>query len=185
MSDEVEKPLTNDVIEKLVESHRELLRFVEKRVGNRADAEDILQEAFVRGMKNASAVRDEDSSAAWFYRTLRNAVVDHFRRRGAAARAYESFAHELDEASAPIETKEMTCACIQSLADTLKPEYATAVKRVDVDGLPVQAFAEEAGISANNAAVRLHRAREALRKRVVTTCGTCAEHGCVDCTCGS
>jgi RNA polymerase sigma factor (sigma-70 family) len=183
MSDEIEEPLTKDVVEKLVHNHRELLRFVEKRVGNRADAEDILQEAFVRGMKHAGAVRDEDSSTAWFYRTLRNAVVDHFRRRGAAARAYDSFARELDEETAPIETKEMTCACIRSLADTLKPEYASALKRVDVDGLTVQAFAEEAGITPNNAAVRLHRAREALKKRVVTTCGTCSKHGCVDCTC--
>jgi hypothetical protein len=46
-------------------------------------------------------------------------------------------------------------------------------------------FAAEAGITANNAGVRVFRAREALRKRVVRSCGTCAEHGCLDCTCGT
>jgi len=65
----------------------------------------------------------------------------------------------------------------------LKPEYAAALKRVDVDGIAVQEFAAEAGITANNASVRLFRAREALRNRVSATCRTCADHGCLDCTC--
>src|SRR5688572_11036192 len=124
-SESVEQPMTSEVVAKLVQNHRELLRFVEKRVGNKADAEDILQEAFVRGMKTAGSVRDEGSSAAWFYRTLRNAVVDHFRRRGAAERAYDGFARELDETTPAIETKEAACACVRALADTLKAEYAT------------------------------------------------------------
>jgi RNA polymerase sigma factor (sigma-70 family) len=179
----VEQPLSSHVVAELVQNHRELLRFVERRVGNRAEAEDILQAAFVRGVERANAIRDGESTTAWFYRVLRNAVVDHFRRRAAAGRAHEAAAREIDEVVPPVETQEAVCACVRGLADTLKPEYASALQRVEIDGLTVQAFAEEAGISANNAGVRLHRAREALRKRVTTTCGTCAEHGCLDCTC--
>lgn len=47
-------------------------------------------------------------------------------------------------------------------------------------GTPVKAFAEQKGLSASNAAVRVFRAREALKKRVTESCGACAEHGCVD-----
>ena len=49
----------------------------------------------------------------------------------------------------------------------------------------VKAFAERQGLTAGNAAVRVFRAREALKRRVVESCGTCAEHGCVACTCDS
>ena len=70
------------------------------------------------------------------------------------------------------------------LSETLKPEYAAALRRIDVDGVPVQDYAAEAGITANNAGVRVFRARQALRKRVVRWCGSCAERGCIDCTCG-
>jgi hypothetical protein len=49
----------------------------------------------------------------------------------------------------------------------------------------MQAFADENNITANNAAVRVFRAREALRKQVRASCGTCAEHGCIECSCGS
>jgi RNA polymerase sigma-70 factor (ECF subfamily) len=76
------------------------------------------------------------------------------------------------------------CRCVGHLAETLKPDYAAAIRRVDVDGVAVQAFAAEAGITSNNASVRLHRAREALRAQVRAACGTCADHGCLDCTCG-
>ena len=73
---------------------------------------------------------------------------------------------------------------MRTLAETLKPEYAAALQEIDVEGAAVKAFAEKHGISASNAGVRIYRAREALRKQVVRSCGTCAEHGCLDCTCG-
>ena len=184
-SGDVERPTSADVIATLVESHREFLRFLEGRVGSRAVAEDILQEAFVRGMSRIDSLHRDESATAWFYRMLRNAVVDHFRRRGASDRAMTALAAELDEAAEPeVETKRVVCQCVRELAGTLKPEYAAALQRVEVDGLSVQAFAEEASITPNNAAVRLFRAREALRKRVAASCGTCADHGCLDCSCG-
>ncbi len=69
--------------------------------------------------------------------------------------------------------------------DTLKPEYADAIRRVDLGGVAVGAFAAHAGLTPNNAAVRLHRARAALRRQLERCCGTCATHGCLDCVCGS
>jgi RNA polymerase sigma factor (sigma-70 family) len=182
---EAVRPTSPEVVAALVENHRDFLRFVERRVGDRAAAEDILQQAFVRGLERAEGV-PEDSVVAWFYRVLRNAVVDHFRRRGASARALEAVAAELDaeEGTPSPDTRDAICQCVRRVAATLKPEYAAALQRVEVDGLAVQAFAAEAGITANNAAVRVHRAREALRRQVRISCGTCAEHGCLDCGCG-
>ena len=48
---------------------------------------------------------------------------------------------------------------------------------IDVDGMPVKDFAAVKQIFAANAGVRVSGAREALRKQVVRSCGTCAEHG--------
>lgn len=52
-----------------------------------------------------------------------------------------------------------------------------------LEGRPVKDFAERHGLTATNAGVRVFRAREALKKRVVESCGTCADHGCRDCSC--
>jgi RNA polymerase sigma-70 factor (ECF subfamily) len=72
---------------------------------------------------------------------------------------------------------------VLSLVDTLKPEYGAAVRRVDLEGASVRDYAGEVGITPSNAGVRLHRAREALRKQLARTCGTCLKHECLDCTC--
>lgn len=170
--------------EQLVENHRQFLAFLERRVNDRALAEDILQDAFVKTLEKGEDVRDESSSIAWFYRMLRNAVIDQYRRTGARNRALEGLAKELEGAvEPPPELHAAICGCVARLAETLKPEYAEAIRRVEVDEVPVNEYAGEAGITANNAAVRVFRAREALRKQVKASCGTCATHGCLDCRC--
>jgi RNA polymerase sigma factor (sigma-70 family) len=177
--------MNDSAVQVLVDNHRAFLGFLERRLGSRELAEDILQDAFGRALERLDTVRDEESIVAWFYRVLRNAVTDHYRRHATAARALESFTHELEAAVRPDDVDAEICACVGRLARTLKPEYADALQRIDVEGVPVKAYAESAGISANNAGVRVFRAREALRRQVVASCGTCAEHGCFDCSCAA
>jgi RNA polymerase sigma-70 factor (ECF subfamily) len=160
------------------------LRYLERRVGDRALAEDILQDAFAKVMARPEQAPADEAVVPWFYRTLRNAAIDQFRRRGAADRAVEAFARELETHDAPTpEMEAEICACVSRLAATLKPEYAEALESIEIAGTPVKMFAEQKGLSASNAAVRVFRAREALKKRVTESCGTCAEHGCLNCTC--
>jgi RNA polymerase sigma-70 factor (ECF subfamily) len=172
-------------LEALVARREELVRFVRRRVASDADAEEIVQTAFVRGMEHAGELADEEAATAWLYRIVRNAIIDHFRRRDVKGRALEQLAVELPEAiedTAPDE-RARVCACVRSLASTLKPEYAELLERVDVEESSIHDVAGALGITANNATVRLHRARKALRDRVRETCRACAEHGCLDCTC--
>jgi RNA polymerase sigma-70 factor (ECF subfamily) len=178
--------MSTDLTTHLVENHRQFLGFLERRVGDRALAEDILQDAFVKSIEKGDEVRDESSAVSWFYRMLRNSIIDHYRRTGTRNKALEGLARELEGAvEPPPELHEAICGCVGRLATTLKPEYEQAIRRIEVDGATVQDFATEAGISANNAAVRVFRAREALRKQVKASCRTCADHGCLECTCGT
>lgn len=162
-------------------TREELFRFVRGRVESDEVAEDILQSAFLK--RAVADLHDEESAVAWMYRTLRNAVVDHYRRRDAADRALELVAAEPPSAEPAPDERARTCQCVRALARGLKPEYAALLEQVDVEERPLAEVAAEAGITPNNATVRLHRARRALRDAVMTTCRSCATHGCVDCTC--
>jgi RNA polymerase sigma-70 factor (ECF subfamily) len=178
-------PASPEVVAVLVRNHRRFLAFLERRVGSREVAEDILQDAFVRGLARAGQLRDQESVVAWFYRSLRNALVDHWRRRGAERRAFEELAAGSDsEPSVDPELMKTVCECATALLDTLKPEYADALRKVEMEGVSVKDFAREKNVSPNTASVRLFRAREALRRQVERSCGTCAEHGCLQCSCG-
>lgn len=171
-------------VETLLQNHRAFLRYLERRVGDRALAEDILQDAFVKVVARPGTAPNDEAIVPWFYRTLRNAAIDQFRRRGSAERAYETFARELETQEGPTDDLEAEiCACVSRLAATLKPAYAEALQAIEVGGTPVKVYADAKGLTPNNAAVRLFRAREALKRRVAESCGTCAEHGCQHCTC--
>ncbi len=175
---------TSPLLSTLLENHRAFLRYLERRVGDRALAEDILQEAFIKVVARPDQAPADEAVIPWFYRSLRNAAVDQFRRRGAADRAFEAFAREMVTQDAPSEeVEDEICACVSRLAATLKPEYADALQMIEVAGTPVKNYAEQKGLSSSNAAVRVFRARDALKKRVMESCGVCAVHGCVDCTC--
>lgn len=171
-------------ISTLLENHRAFLKYLDRRVGDRALAEDILQDAFAKVVARPEQAPPDEAVVPWFYRTLRNAAVDQFRRRGAADRAHQAFARELETHEHPAREMEgEICACVSRLASTLKPEYAEALQAIEVAGTPVKVFAKQKGLSSSNAAVRVFRAREALKTRVAQSCGTCAEHGCMNCTC--
>lgn len=170
----------------LLANHRRFLSFLEARVGSRDDAEEILQDAFVRSVQKGDEIRDSENAVAWFYRLLRNAVVDHYRRRSAGHRLLETFAQQLsdpDERAEPT-TERVVCECVQELVAVLKQEHADLITQVDLQGADVVTVAESMGITPGNVRVRLHRARVALRQEVERTCRTCATHGCMDCTCG-
>jgi RNA polymerase sigma-70 factor (ECF subfamily) len=173
-----------DVLDTLLENHRAFLAYLTRRVGDPALAEDLLQDAFAKALARPEMLPDGEALVPWFYRTLRNAAIDRFRRQGAADRALDAFARELETVeTVPDETRSAVCQCISRLATTLKPDYAEALQAIEVEGQPVKAYAAHKGLTAGNAAVRVFRAREALKRRVVESCGACAEHGCLNCTC--
>jgi len=183
-SDELE--LTSGVVTTLVENHRRFLAFLRPRVRTTEDAEEILQAAFVKAVEKQDSLRSEETAVAWFYRLLRNALVDYYRRNDVARRAVETIADTLPEAlvSEP-ELERTVCKCVGDLVGTLKPEYAELIRRVDLEGAGVPQVAAALHITPNNAGVRLHRARAVLKTRLEQSCGTCATHGCFDCTCKS
>jgi RNA polymerase sigma-70 factor (ECF subfamily) len=171
------------VVKALVDSHRHFLAFLERRVGSRAVAEELLQSAFVRTLEKGDALRDEERAVAWFYRLLRNALVDHYRKQAAEGRALEREAREATEVGPDPELKQTVCACVGELLPTLKPEYSELLRQVELEERSVPEAAAAVGITPNNAGVRLHRARQALKRQLERSCGTCATHGCLDCSC--
>lgn len=169
----------NDILEK----RAQFLAFLKARLKSEDLAEEILQAAYVKSLEKSSDLKDGESVVAWFYRILRNAIVDHYRKAKVHKKALTATAKSEPLADDP-GLQKTVCKCVSALVPTIKPEFAEVLWKVDLEGAPVQEVAVQFGMTANNASVRLHRARKALRDQVMQVCGSCAEHGCVDCSCG-
>jgi RNA polymerase sigma-70 factor (ECF subfamily) len=162
--------------------------FLAARVGSEAEAEDLLQNGIVKALRHADELRDDSRLTPWFYQLLRNAVVDHYRSRGAARRRDDSLGALVaalgeDISAAPKGWEPQICGCLGGVIDTLKPREAELLRRVELDGESVKEAAKGMKLTPNNASVMLHRARKELRKRLEAFCGACADGACLDCDC--
>lgn len=159
-------------------AHRNVFKsFLASRVGNDADAEDLLQNGLVKALQRADEIKDHEKVVAWFYQVLRNVIVDHVRSRTAAARRDEAWTTDTVTLTNDTEAERHICACFEKMLPAMKPAHAELLRRVELQGEPVAAAARALGITPNNASVSLHRARAELRAKLVDFCGDCA---CLD-----
>ena len=170
----------------LVEARGEFLTFLRHRVGSRDEAEELLQRFSLRALERAGQLRDVQTVRGWLGRILATTIVDH-QRRGLSRRRREVSAEHVDVESLAVEpdreADKAVCDCLYKLLPTLKPEYSDIVWRADILCEPRDRIAASLGATLNNVAVRLHRGRQALRKRLEEMCLTCPVHGFLDCRC--
>ena len=170
------------LLTELLDHRAKFLVFLAARVSDPATAEDILQAAYTRTLEKGSQIHKTESIVAWFYRILRNAVIDHYRRAAASGRALEGLSAETPD-SYEMEHQANLCTCVKGVVQTLKPEYRLALERMDLGDESIADFARAEHTTPNNVSVRLHRARRAASKKLIQVCGSCANHKCLDCSC--
>ena len=176
--------MPKNTLESLLALRNQFLNFVRRRVDDPAMAEDILQNAFMRVLESGDQLRADQSAVAWFYRILRNSIIDNYRRQSVHNEATERWVRELETTVSPDPAvHDVACLCIGRALDDISPQYGQLLREVDLGETSLVAYAAAHGIKPGNAAVRAHRARIALRKQLERCCGACATHGCLDCTC--
>jgi RNA polymerase sigma-70 factor (ECF subfamily) len=139
-------------------------------------------------MERQSSLRRREDAVAWFYSILRHILVDYLRKRAVEARGKEAYSQALIHSGhgkvPPFE--EVTgnlCSCVYLILPSLRPSHAELIRRIDLGGESSKTVAQDLAMTCNNVRVRLHRAREVLRARLVRFCGPCCERDCRDCTC--
>lgn len=178
----------DDLAHRLLEQQSAFRAFLRKRLSDEAVVEDLLQQSLMKAVERHHGLQKSDSAINWFYRILRNAVVDYYRSHAADSRKVDGLlrdmvASEQDQVPALDEARPVVCACLDSLLTELRPAYADLIRRIDLEGEAPAAVARDLNLTNNNLTVRLHRARQALRASLEESCGICSKHGCLNCTC--
>ena len=175
----------------LMTEHRSnFLRFLQIRLKDRDEAEDVLQEFCVKVILKSDQIRDEASAIGWLRIVLKSVLTDHFRRKTTERKAHLSYIQEYEITSEVVdffgsrdsentaEGDHSSCGCLLRLLPSLKPEYTEAIRRVDLEQANRKQAALEIGITEKNLRVRLHRARRALKVTLEKTCVHCHEIEC-------
>ena len=173
-------------VEALAANRQMFLGFLVKRLGNLAEAEDVLQEFCLRVLNRKDQLRDAEKLNAWLYSVLRSALNDHYRKNGRNRRLSAAYKHEQGSAEISEDGAEEfvhICKCVRGLVPAMRPDQGELIRRIDLDDESRGSVAKDLGITLGALGVRLHRARATLRDQLLGHCGCCCEHGFEDCSC--
>jgi RNA polymerase sigma-70 factor, ECF subfamily len=171
----VDRRLFEDLLRK---HHRQAYSLAYRMTGNEADAEDLVQEAFVRAFRFFDRYDTRLPFTSWLYRIMTNAHIDAVRRRGKlrtvsidepikGEHGESSLAWDLpDTADTPEESlmSGVLDADIQKALLAVPDAFRTAVVLADIEGLSYEEIADVMDCSVGTVRSRIHRGRKLLRR---------------------
>lgn len=150
-----------------------IYRLAEGLLDDAAEAEDVVQESFVKALTNLDRFEGRSGIGTWLYRVAYNTAMDRLRKRGRGLLAYEEddepLPHSLADWSSTPEERLLDSearAALDRATDTLSAPLRAVFILRDMEGLSTVEAAEALGITESAAKVRLHRARLQLRERL-------------------
>ena len=151
-----------------------LQRYLERMAGDRATADDLLQETLLKIARGLPGFEGRSSVKTWAFTIATRVATDYFRRP-------ETRAHIVDLEDTPeITASEVDVdqrmvidemnSCVREVIDSLPEDYRAALVLHDLEGLTVAATAEACGCTMATAKIRIHRARARLKKALQSEC---------------
>ncbi len=158
----------NEMMEMIWKDHHDqLLHFINKRVKDKDESEDILQDVFVKILSKIDTLKDDSKLQSWIYQITRNAIADYFRKKNKV----EEISNQ-EETSDEQEQNAMNEATgwIWYYINTLPENYRDALIMYEMKGYSQKEIAEKLGISYVNARSRIQRGRQLLKKNLTDCC---------------
>ncbi len=145
----------------------ELHGYLRHRCARPEDAEELLQEVFIKALRQGAAFAAVDQPRAWFFHVARNALADRFRQGHEHLTLPDDIPEASGEETPPVDG---LTQCLPRVLSELSAEDRLAITFCDIEGNSQQALADKLKISLPGAKSRIQRARLRLRERLVSAC---------------
>ena len=145
-----------------------LLTFIRKRVEDKAMAEDILQDVFVRIHSQIDTLENMSKLKSWFYQITRNAIIDFYRSR----KPMEELPDWIAKPQADDEKNNIRelSSCLAPMIKQLPKKYRHAVQLSEIEGKTQKEIAEKERLSISGAKSRVQRGRALLKTMLHNCC---------------
>jgi RNA polymerase sigma-70 factor (ECF subfamily) len=144
----------------------ELRNYLQHRVGDRHLAEDLLQDVFVKAMRQGSGFCNLDNQRAWLYLVARNAVVDYLRLHRETIELQDDIPQPVEQSDPVVALS----ACIGRVLTELSAEDRDIIEQCDLNGMKQQDYAQAHNLTLPAVKSRLLRARQRMRVTLSTNC---------------
>ncbi|MBF0634214.1 MAG: sigma-70 family RNA polymerase sigma factor [Nitrospinae bacterium] len=135
--------------------------------GSRDDAEDLVQETFLKAYRSIDRFEEGTNPGAWVYMIMRNTFLNNIRsKKGREVLLFdEEMAERLADTSESYVSDEKMDEELQAVLNSLPPDMKEALVAREVNGLSYQEIADSMGLPIGTVKSRINRAREALKGR--------------------
>ncbi len=143
--------------------------YLQHRLADADAADDVLQDVFVKAIRQGESFCTLTNARAWLFQVARNALIDRAR----TLHPTEPLADDeliADSGMAELAPVDALAVCLTSVIGKLAPEDAALLRACDLQGQTVRAYAQLHGLSLSATKSRLLRARQRLRERLVADC---------------
>jgi RNA polymerase sigma-70 factor (ECF subfamily) len=151
--------------------NRALLSFIQTKIKSKEDAEDILQNVFMKISSNLEKLSDEDKLPAWIFAITRNAIVDYYR--GNASRKNvtpgDEIAHDMMDEDSSDPTKGLD-QCVKTMIDLLPAEYKNIIIDSELNGTRQKDLAKKYNMPYPSMRSKVQRGRERLKQLFYNCC---------------
>jgi RNA polymerase sigma-70 factor (ECF subfamily) len=151
-----------------------LLRYIAKRVGDESEAQDVLQDVFLRATRHAETLKQARTPLAWLYTVTNSAIADHHRKKSRTPQGNDTaLAGLIQPEQAALEGLDR---CLLPLIKALPAPYQQALIFTDLEGGRQVDYAAKYGLKPATARAHVQRGRARLRKLVLGCCAIELDH---------
>ena len=151
------------------EFHPRLRQFILKRIPDEQNADDLLQEVFLKIHARIDTLRHEEKLQSWLFQITRTTIADYYRKHKTTVEL--SAALELaDEPDIEDDVVKDLIPSVKAMVNSLPAEYRQALILTEYEGLTQRELAQRLGISLSGAKSRVQRAREKLKTMLLNCC---------------
>jgi RNA polymerase sigma-70 factor (ECF subfamily) len=148
-----------------------LLGFIKSKVTNHHDAEDILQNVFIKVASGIQSLDRKEKIQSWIYAITRNAIVDYYRASGSrkGVEFEDHIAERFTDEEYRDTTRGLDC-CLINFINKLPDEYRDIIIDVEMRGMKQKDLAEKYDLAYSSLRSRVQRGREKLKQILLACC---------------
>lgn len=146
-----------------------LFRFALRIVNDPAEAEDVVQEVFIKLWKYLEKGEQIDNAEAWCMRATRNQAIDKLRSKHKRVEALDDRYDQKDKSASPFQLAAMkdTFKHIKNMIDQLPEKQKLVMHLRDIEGHTYQEIADALSLPLGQVKVNLFRARQTIRAKLL------------------
>lgn len=151
--------------------HSDLLGYVKSKVRSREDAEDILQNVFIKISSNIDKLTEDVKLKSWIFTITRNAIIDYYRVN--ATKKKVAVPEEIDENILELDDPDPTKGldqCMNSMISLLPEEYRDIIIDSEIKGIKQKDLADKYEMAYPSMRSRVQRGRERLKQLFYNCC---------------